>query len=146
MKAAVAALGFVSMIFLSGCTDSGHGETAEAAIPDNTEISTDAIGSQSNLARTDEEIQSVFDRNRTQLHEAYQRYLSEQPTLRGKVHLRLTIEQNGAISECSVEWTDIPSEEFLADIVDSIKQFDFGSKANASRMTIIYPLTFLPAS
>lgn len=146
MKAAIAGLVSASMIILGGCTDSDHTDPARAITPDAGKTPTESVGSQSAHTRTDEDIQSVFDRHRNRLYELYQVYLKEQPTLQGHVHLRITIEPNGAVSECRIESTDIPSEAFLAEILDSIRQFDFGAKTKAPTTTIIYPINFLPAS
>ena len=52
-------------------------------------------------SRTDEEIQIVFDRYKSALYRIYNRELRKNPTLQGKMVLRLTIEPNGKVSACS---------------------------------------------
>jgi len=95
--------------------------------------------------RTDEEIQIVFDRYKATLYRIYNRELRKDPTLRGKILMRLSIEPDGAVSLCKMESTDLVSPELVARIVERIKRFNFGPKEGVQRMTILYPIDFLPA-
>lgn len=97
-------------------------------------------------SRTDEEIQIVFDKYKAALYRIYNRELRVNPTLQGKVVLRLTIEPNGSVSLCRVESTDMDSKKLLADIVARVKRFNFGAKDGVPPVTILYPIDFLPAS
>jgi outer membrane biosynthesis protein TonB len=97
-------------------------------------------------SRTDEEIQIVFDKYKATLYRIYNRVLRVNPTLQGKVVLRLTIEPNGSVSLCRVESTDMDSKKLLADIVARVKRFNFGAKDGVPPVTILYPIDFLPAS
>ena len=96
--------------------------------------------------RTDEEIQIIFDRYKAALYRIYNRELRRDPTLRGKILLRISIETSGAVSLCKVESTDLESPELVAKIVARIKRFNFGPKEGVSKMTILYPIDFLPAA
>jgi hypothetical protein len=95
--------------------------------------------------RTDEEIQIVFDRYKATLYRMYNAELRKNPTLRGKVILRLTIEPGGEVSACSVHSNDLASPELVAQIVERVKKFNFGPKADVPKTTILYPIDFLPA-
>jgi hypothetical protein len=95
--------------------------------------------------RTDEEIQIVFDRYKATLYRIYNRELRKDPTLKGKILLRISIETNGAVSMCKVESTDLGSPELVAKIVARIKRFNFGPKEGVPEITILYPIDFLPA-
>ncbi|MCK4706673.1 MAG: energy transducer TonB, partial [Gammaproteobacteria bacterium] len=53
--------------------------------------------------RSDEDIQIIFDRYKTSLYRIYQRELRKDPTLRGSIVLRITIEGDGTVSLCKVE-------------------------------------------
>ena len=97
-------------------------------------------------SRTDEEIQIVFDKYKAALYRIYNRELRANPTLQGKVVLRLTIEPNGSVSLCKVESTDMDSKKLLANIVARVKRFNFGAKDGVPPVTILYPIDFLPAS
>jgi len=96
-------------------------------------------------ARTDEEIQIVFDRYKATLYRIYNKELRKDPTLRGKILLKLTIEPDGAVSKCTVEKTDLASKELVAAIVERILKFNFGPKKGTPKTTILYPIDFLPA-
>lgn len=97
-------------------------------------------------ARTDEEIQIVFDRYKSALYRIYNRELRNDPTLRGKMVLRITIEPDGQVSACSIKSTDLASPTLSADIVDRVLKFNFGPKAGVSAVVILYPIDFLPAN
>jgi outer membrane biosynthesis protein TonB len=95
--------------------------------------------------RTDEEIQIVFDRYKASLYRIYNRELRKDPTLRGKILIRLSIETDGSVSMCEVESTDLGSTELVAKIIGRVKKFNFGYKEGVSVLTILYPIDFLPA-
>ena len=95
--------------------------------------------------RTDEEIQIVFDRYKAALYRIYNKELRKDPTLRGKILMRISIETSGAVSLCKVESTDLASPELVAKIVERIKRFNFGPKEGVLNMTILYPIDFLPS-
>ena len=97
-------------------------------------------------SRTDEEIQIVFDRYKATLYRIYNRELRTDPTLRGKMVLRLTIEPSGEVSACAIVSTDLASDVLAKEVVERVKRFNFGPKENVSRITILYPIDFLPAS
>jgi hypothetical protein len=98
------------------------------------------------LGRTDEEIQIVFDRYKAALYRIYNRELRKDPTLRGKMLLKISIETNGSVSLCVVESTDLGSPELVSMIVERIKRFNFGPKEGVPQITILYPIDFLPAA
>lgn len=95
--------------------------------------------------RTDEEIQIVFDRYKAALYRIYNRELRKDPTLRGKVLMRMIIEPDGTVSLCKVESTDLGSAELVVRIVERIRRFNFGPKEGVQKVTILYPIDFLPA-
>jgi hypothetical protein len=95
--------------------------------------------------RTDEEIQIVFDRYKASLYRIYNKELRKDPTLQGKILMRISIEPSGAVSLCKVESTDLGSPELVAMIVERIKRFNFGPKEGVPRTTILYPIEFFPS-
>ena len=60
--------------------------------------------------------------------------------------MRMSIEPDGAVSLCKVESTDLASPELVAMIVERIRRFNFGPKEGVQKMTILYPIDFLPSS
>lgn len=97
-------------------------------------------------SRTDEEIQIVFDRYKAALYRIYNRELRKNPTLQGKMIMRITIEPDGSVSACSVESTDLESKSLTTKIVERVKTFKFGAKEGVPTITILYPIDFLPAT
>lgn len=97
-------------------------------------------------SRTDEEIQIVFDRYKSALYRIYNRELRNNPTLRGKMILRIVIEPDGSVSACTVKSSDLDSPALSADIVNRVLNFNFGPKQGVPAITILYPIDFLPAN
>lgn len=97
-------------------------------------------------SRTDEEIQIVFDRYKAALYRIYNRELRANPTLQGKMVMRITIEPDGSVSKCKLESTDLASKTLVQKILARVGHFNFGAKAGVPRITILYPIDFLPAS
>ena len=96
-------------------------------------------------SRTDEEIQIVFDRYKAALYRIYNRELRKNPTLKGKMVLRIRIEPDGSVSLCKVESTDLDSQSLSSKVVERVKRFQFGAKEGVPTITILYPIDFLPA-
>lgn len=96
-------------------------------------------------SRTDEEIQIVFDRYKSALYRLYNRELRKDPTLRGQMVLKLTIEPDGSVSMCRLEATDMNAPELGAQVVERVKTINFGAK-DVAALTILYPIDFLPAA
>ena len=95
--------------------------------------------------RTDEEIQIVFDRYKASLYRLYNRELRNNPTLRGQMVLRLTIEPNGSVSFLELQSTDMNAPALVQQVLDRVRTFDFGAK-DVAAITIVYPIDFLPAA
>jgi len=95
-------------------------------------------------SRTDEEIQIVFDRNKSALYRLYNRALREDPTLQGKVVLKLTIAPSGQVTMCTVLSSSMKAPALERKIAQRVKFFNFGAK-DVNAVTITYPIDFLPA-
>ena len=121
--------------------------SAIAAIGDGAGGSGRPVGGDGpSLARTDEEIQIVFDRHKAALYRLYNRELRSDPTLRGQMVLRLTIEPDGSVSLCVLHGSDMNTPQLSAQVVERVKTFDFGAKEGIPAITILYPIDFLPAT
>jgi hypothetical protein len=95
--------------------------------------------------RTDEEIQIVFDRYKASLYRLYNRELRNNPTLRGQMVLRLTIEPSGLVSFLELQSTDMNAPALVQQVLERVRTFDFGAK-DVAAITIVYPIDFLPAA
>jgi outer membrane biosynthesis protein TonB len=96
--------------------------------------------------RTDEEIQIVFDRYKAALYRLYNRELRKDPTLRGQIIIKLTIEPDGSVSFCALQSSDMNAPVLVDQVVERVSTFDFGAKEDIAAVTIIYPIDFLPAA
>jgi outer membrane biosynthesis protein TonB len=130
---------------------SGQGMDGVQVVQATSSIGTGVGGSDRPLSggrtagRTDEEIQIVFDRHKSALYRLYNRELRRNPTLKGQMILRMTIEADGSVSLCEVTSTDLKSPTLSAQVVARVKTFDFGAKEDISAVTFLYPIDFLPA-
>jgi hypothetical protein len=96
-------------------------------------------------SRTDEEIQIVFDRYKASFYRTYNRMLRNDPTLRGQMVLRLTIEPDGSVSMCKLQSSDMNAPELAEQVVSITRTINFGAKEGVQALTISYPIDFLPA-
>jgi hypothetical protein len=95
-------------------------------------------------ARTDEEIQIVFDRYKASFYRLYNRELRNNPALKGQMVLRLTIEPDGSVSMCALQSTDMDAPDLATQVVGRVRTINFGAK-EVPAVTIMYPIDFLPA-
>jgi hypothetical protein len=102
-------------------------------------------GSSGVAGRTDEEIQIVFDRYKAALYRLYNRELRNDPTLRGQMVLRLTIEPSGVVSFLELQSSDMNAPALVTQVLERVRTFDFGAK-DVAPITIVYPIDFLPAA
>lgn len=102
------------------------------------------VGGSGKASRTDEEIQIVFDRNKSALYRLYNRELRNNPTLQGKIVLKLTIAPSGAVTMCVVASSSLKAPDLERKIAQRVKLFNFGAK-KVDAVTITYPIDFFPA-
>lgn len=95
-------------------------------------------------SRSIDEIQMVFDRNKNVIYAMYNRALRSNPTLQGKLVLKLTISPDGQVVDCSVVSSELADVALGSKVVSRVKMFNFGTK-DVEVVTITYPIDFLPA-
>ncbi len=95
-------------------------------------------------SRSIEEIQIVFDKNKSAIYSLYNRALRKDPTLQGKLIIRLTIAPSGKITKIDLVSSELGDPALERKLVQRIKMFNFGTKSVDS-VTITYPIDFLPA-
>ena len=101
-------------------------------------------GSSGKASRSREEIELVFDKNKGAIFALYNRALRRDPSLEGKIVLRLTIDPNGAVSLCEVVSSELGDEELERKLVARIKLFRFEAK-DVEAITTTKPIDFFPA-
>lgn len=95
-------------------------------------------------SRALEEIRLVFDRNKGSIYTIYNRALRLDPTLQGKVVLKLTIDPSGRVTDCRIVSSELHAPDLERKLLARIRQFNFGAK-NVDVMVVTYPIDFLPS-
>jgi len=101
-------------------------------------------GAGGKASRSREEIEIVFDRNKSAIYSLYSRALREQPELQGKVVVQLTIAPSGEITDCRIVSTELNDAELERKLVARIRMFRFEAK-DVEAMTTTKPIEFFPA-
>ncbi len=101
-------------------------------------------GSSGKASRSREEIELVFDKNKGAIFALYNRALRQDPSLEGKIVLRLTIDPNGTVSFCEVVSSELGDPDLERKLVQRIKLFRFESR-DVEAITTTKPIDFFPA-
>lgn len=101
-------------------------------------------GGSGQASRSIEEIKLIFDKNKAAIYALYNRALREDPTLQGKVILKLTISPSGRVTACEVVSTELRVPDLERKLVARVRLFDFGAK-DVDVMVVTYPIDFLPS-
>lgn len=101
-------------------------------------------GSGGKASRSREEIEIVFDRNKSAIYSLYSRALRDQPELQGKVVVQLTIAPSGEITDCRIVSTELNDAELEKKLVARIRMFRFEAR-DVEAMTTTKPIEFFPA-
>lgn len=102
-----------------------------------------AAGGGERPARSREEIERVFDRNKGAIYALYNRALRENPTLQGKLVLRLTIAPDGRVTHCEVVSSELGDPELEQKLVQRVMLFQFEPK-DVEPITTTKPIDFFP--
>jgi TonB family protein len=101
-------------------------------------------GTSGKASRSREEIELVFDKNKGAIFALYNRALRADPTLEGKLVLRLTIAPNGEVTFCEVVSSELGDPDLERKLVLRIKQFRFEAR-DVEAITTTKPIDFFPA-
>jgi TonB family protein len=101
-------------------------------------------GSSGKASRSREEIELVFDKNKGAIFALYNRALRRDPSLEGKLVLRLTIDPNGTVSFCEIVSSELNDPELERKLVQRVKLFRFEEK-DVEAITTTKPIDFFPA-
>lgn len=94
--------------------------------------------------RTLEEIQLVFDRNKASFYSMFNRALRDNPDLRGKVVVKLTIAPSGAVVACELVSSELGDPDLERKVVQRVLLLNFGAKNVPEYTYPNYPIVFLP--
>jgi protein TonB len=95
-------------------------------------------------SRSREEIERVFDLNKGAIYALYNRALRQNPSLEGKLVLRLTISPDGRVTFCEVVSSELGDPELEAKLVQRVLLFQFEAK-DVESITTTKPIDFFPA-
>ena len=101
-------------------------------------------GTSSKASRSREEIELVFDKNKGAIFALYNRALRADPTLEGKLVLRLTIAPTGEVTFCEVVSSELEDAEFERRLVQRVRLFRFEAR-DVEPVTTTKPIDFFPA-
>ncbi len=101
-------------------------------------------GSSGKASRSREEIELIFDKNKGAIFALYNRALRRDPTLEGKMVLRLTIAPSGIVTFCEIVSSDLGDLELEEKLVRRVKLFRFEAR-DVEAITTTKPIDFFPA-
>jgi len=101
-------------------------------------------GSSGKAARSREEIETVFDRNKGAIYALYNRATRANPELQGKLVLEFTITPDGQVTMCKVVSSELNDKELENKIVSLVKLFHFEAK-DVETITTSKPIDFFPS-
>src|SRR5580658_560107 len=95
-------------------------------------------------ARSREEIELIFDRNKGRIYSLYARALRDNAELQGKLVLEFTIAPSGEVTMCRVVSSELKDPELESKIVALVRLFRFESR-DVDTITTTKPIDFFPA-
>ncbi len=101
-------------------------------------------GTSGKASRSREEIELVFDKNKGAIFALYNRALRNDPTLAGKLVLRLTIAPSGEVTACEVVSSELGDPDLEQRLVQRVRLFRFDAK-DVEAITTTKPIDFFPA-
>jgi len=115
-------------------------EEALTRDPNKTPETTQAAKSR---VRSEEEVILVFDRHKGQLQSLYNRARRNNPALKGKLVLAVTIKPDGSVSKIDVVSSELNDQSLVDSLLARIRNFQFGAR-DVETITVSYPIEFLP--
>jgi len=94
--------------------------------------------------RSEEEVQMIFDQNKSQLYSIYNRERRKKPGLKGRLVLEITISPDGSVSNVRIVSTELNDPALERRLVERVKFFKFKS-SSVEAVTVTFPIEFLPS-
>ena len=125
------------------------GSRAETVASSRSEVARAGVarlsgGKSGKASRTREEIELVFDKNKSAIYALYSRALRDNPALQGKVVLEVTIAPSGEVTQCRIISSELADPELERKLVARVKMFRF-ERRDVATMTTTKPIEFFPA-
>ncbi|MBV8496544.1 MAG: TonB family protein [Gammaproteobacteria bacterium] len=103
-----------------------------------------ASGGSGKAARSREEIELIFDRNKGRIYSLYARALRDNAELQGKLVLEFTIAPSGEVTMCRVVSSELKDPDLERKIIALVRLFRFDPK-DVDSVTTTKPIDFFPA-
>jgi TonB family protein len=100
-------------------------------------------GSSGKAARSQEEIELEFDRNKGAIYALYNRALRDRPELQGKMVLEFTVAPSGEVPACRVVSSELNDPELERKICARVRQIRFTAR-DVENITTTKPIEFFP--
>jgi TonB family protein len=95
-------------------------------------------------ARSREEVELTFDKNKGAIYSIYSRALRDNPDLKGKVVLEITISPTGEVLNCVVISSELNNPDLERKLIARVKLFRFEPR-DVESLTLTKPIDFFPA-
>ncbi len=90
-----------------------------------------------------DQIRQILDANKGAVYSLYRRALREDPTIEGKLTVKLIIAPDGSLSSVSLIDSDLDAPELVERLLTRIRLINFGNQ-NVSQTELEYAFNFLP--
>ena len=117
-------------------------EDVDLGVLDPTDTSEDTVDASGKPKRSARELNARLEASKGRFNKIYQRALRKDPTLGGKVVLKITILPSGKVSDVEVVSSDIDDKRFIKKIITAVKAIKFGARDNIGNVTATYPIDF----
>lgn len=94
--------------------------------------------------RAEESVILIFDRNKSKLFSLYNRARRNNPNLKGKIILEITIAPSGKVTNIKIVSSELNDSKLESGLLKRIKGFNFGAE-QVEQVTVTYPIDFLPS-
>jgi len=95
-------------------------------------------------ARSREEVELTFDRNKGAIYALYSRALRDNPDLKGKIVLEISIAANGEVLNCTILSSELHDSDLERKLIARVKLFKFEAR-DVESITLTKPIDFFPA-
>ena len=99
----------------------------------------------SNAKRESEAINAVVSSHKTSIRMSYEKYLRRDPSLAGKITIRITIAASGSVTMVKVVENTTGNSELEQEIMRKVRMWQF-EPITDGEVTVSYPFVFMPAS
>jgi len=128
----------------TGLKENATARVAEAPATTAAPSAVERSGQSRKASRTREEVELVFDRNKSAIYALYSRALRDKPALQGKVVLEVTIAPTGEVTDCRIVSSELNDPELEHKLVARVRMFRFEAR-DVAVMTTTKPIEFFPA-